>query len=454
MEATNKQLKGLASLAYPVYFELLASVIAGIMGTFWVARLGSDAVAAVTVATNLENVLLAIILMVSAGTTVLISKHLGMNDLASVKRIIQGGWILWVIIGGVVAFCGLLFRSDIAGLFVDSGEMDTLNLTISYFVVSFPGILIFYGQNITDSIFKGNRNTKFPMKMALLSNVLILILDPLFIYGWLNFPRMGVQGTALATLLGRTLTLTVALSCLYRSDIIRKLKLVEYGSSIGKTIKEILKIGLPMSGDFMARMVSGMLLIGLIGSFGVNSLAAYGIGTKIIVFITMFFYAVRQAASIQISYNMGAGLKQGVARIGRQSLVLGCGAAAAAGLLMYFFAPLLIRIFTSSDQVVSEGVIYLHYMCLYLLPLACAVSLGGVFQGSGRSLVMFYVTIAGSAIMVLCAYSFSSIDALQVNGVWIAQIVSAALQAASLLYFFEKRNEPNRLFLKKQNVSG
>lgn len=232
----------------------------------------------------------------------------------------------------------------------------------------------------------------------------------------------------------------IALYTFYRSDFIKTLKQVEYGAKTRKNVKDILNIGLPMSGDFIARMGSNMILIGLIGTFGVYSMAAYGIGTKIIVFITMFFYAVRQAASIQISYQLGAGEGKSFHKIGKKVLWLGGAVGLLAGILLLVLAPFLLRIFTNSEQVIQEGMIYLYYMSLYLLPLSFAVSIGGVFLGSGQSRTMFYVTLIGTAVTLLGAFTLSSFNNMLVHGVWISQILGVVVQAVILLFLFQRGN--------------
>src|SRR3954470_22917525 len=90
--------RGLVSLAYPVYFELLAGVTAGIINMVWVARLGADAVAAVAVATNFENLLLGVILVAGSGTTVLVARARGAEDPAAMRSAVRGGWVLWALV--------------------------------------------------------------------------------------------------------------------------------------------------------------------------------------------------------------------------------------------------------------------------------------------------------------------------------------------------------------------
>ena len=430
--------KGLLLLSYPIYFELLSNVVAGIIGTFWVSKLGSDAVAAVVIATNLENVLLGIILLASAGTTVLISKYQGGKDLASVKGIVRAGLLLYAILTPLVALLGFVFREEIAALFFQGNETVPIQLAASFLTISFPGVVFFFGQTMVDAIFKGNGNTKIPFQMALLSNFLILILDPLFIYGWAGVPALGVPGSALATVIARTLTLLVALFLLLRSSQFKTIVQADSQHKLIDKAKEILRIGLPFSGDFLARMVSSMLVISLIGTFGVAALAGYGIGTKILVIVTMFFYAVRQALSIQTAHASGAGDTSKITALGYSTIVLSLGVAAVTGILMYILTPFLIGLYSQAEDVIREGVVYLHYMSGYLLPLGVAVSLGGVFLGAGKSRIVFYVTLLGTFLSLGSAYALSSIPALGLNGVWVAQWIGALFQAVVLLIAFRK----------------
>ncbi|GCE15627.1 MATE family efflux transporter [Tengunoibacter tsumagoiensis] len=431
--------KKLALLAYPVYFELLAGVIAGIVDTIWVARLGEHAVAAVAVATNFENVLLGIILMVSSGSTVLISVYLGKKDIQGVKNVVKGSWILWGILAPVIAVSGFFLREPIASLFIDKNDGQTLKLAVDFFQISFPGVLVFFAQNISDSFFKGDSNTRFPMKMAIVANICILVLDPLFIYGLLGVPRLGVQGAAIATLLGRMITLAISLFYLGRSRLIQMSRAVHTTGKAFATINQILNFGLPMSGDFILRMVGNMILIGLIGSFGVANLAGYGIGSKILVFVTMSFYAIRQASSIYTARCIGTGHKNEIHSIGRQSLFLGFCLAAFASAILALFATQLISLFIADSSVIAAGTLYLHYMCIYLLALTCVISLGGVFQGAGKSRLLLYVTIIGISIQIIIAYGLSFFSSLHVAGIWIAIIVGTLIQAIAVIFLFSSR---------------
>lgn len=110
MEAAEHR-RTLVALAYPVYFELLAGVTAGIINMVWVARLGGAAVAAVAAATNVENLLLGVVLVAGSGTTVLVARARGAGDPAALRSAVRGGWALWAVVTPVVAVGGYLCRA-------------------------------------------------------------------------------------------------------------------------------------------------------------------------------------------------------------------------------------------------------------------------------------------------------------------------------------------------------
>ncbi|NEC05626.1 MATE family efflux transporter, partial [Streptomyces sp. SID7909] len=182
MEAAEHR-RTLVVLAYPVYFELLAGVTAGIINMVWVARLGGAAVAAVAAATNVENLLLGVILVAGSGTTVLVARARGADDPAALRSAVRGGWAMWALVTPVVAVGGHLCRAPLARLVLGAGDGGAAALATGYFAIALPGIAVFFATNVVDGILKGAGDTRTPMRLAVLANGLILGLDPLLILG-------------------------------------------------------------------------------------------------------------------------------------------------------------------------------------------------------------------------------------------------------------------------------
>ncbi|MCZ4124599.1 MATE family efflux transporter [Streptomyces sp. H39-S7] len=422
----------LVSLAVPVYFELLAGVVAGIMDVLWVARLGGAAVAAVAVATNVENVLLGVIMMAASGTTVLVAHAVGARDPGAVRSAVRGGWALFALITPAVAIGGWWFREPVARLVLGGHDGHVLSLTVGYFAISLPGVAVFFAQNVLDGILKGVGDTRIPMRLSFLGNGLILVLDPLLIHGLLGLPQLGIRGAALATVIGRVVALAVGVAALRRNRLLREAVHADPVHGTVAALRRTAATGLPMSGDFLVRMAGSLAMISIVARLGVSSVAAYGIATKAMYVATMSFYAVRQAASILTAHALGGGRDQRVA-IGRQSVLTGGALGAGAALVLLVAAPWVMRASGAQGEVAAAGTLFLRCLGPYLVLLACLIALGGVFQGSGGGRQLVHVTLAGVGIQLPLAYALSG---LGLPGVCLAMGLSAALQCAAVAGLF------------------
>ncbi|SDJ64467.1 putative efflux protein, MATE family [Nonomuraea maritima] len=384
-------------LALPVYVELLTAVVAvGLIDLLWVSSLGEAAIAAVTVGTTVEHVAYGMFLAVPTGVTVLVARRHGRAPLAPV---IRTGWLLWAALSLALAVPGVLLREPLAALFTDEPA-----LTAGFLLISLAGLPVYFAQAVVDGILKGLGDTRRPMRHALICNALVIALDPLFIHGL----DMGVRGAALATAIARVATLAVALASVVR--------LRSPGG--GLVTGELIRTGLPMSGDFLARDLVGMAQVALIAGFGTAAVAGYGIGQKIMLAGVMVFYALRQAAMISTARSGQAG----------SPLLLGVVAGALVAAVLNAVAAPVAGWFTDDPSVLHPAVGFLRWMTLYLVPFGGLIAVGGVLQGSGRGGRLLAATLAGFAVQLPLAYGLSAW--LGVTGVWLAMAAGAAVSLA------------------------
>ncbi|MEU7576629.1 MATE family efflux transporter [Streptomyces sp. NPDC041068] len=420
------------SLAYPVYFELLSGVAAGIINMVWVARLGGEAVAAVAVATNVENLLLGVILVAGSGTTVLVARARGARDHRAMRSAVRGGWALWAILTPLVAVGGYLCREPLARLVLGGGDSAALPLATDYFAIALPGIAVYFATNVVDGILKGLGDTRTPMRLAMLANGLILVLDPLLILGF----DLGVRGAAIATVLGRTAALACGCVALHRNDVLRRTvtRPMSRARSLGTDARRTAATGLPMSADFVARMAGSLALVAVVARIGVDEVAAYGIATKATYVATMAFYSVRQAAAIHTAHLLGTGRDERRA-IGRQALLLAGALGLAAALALLATAPWIMRAFGSGGEAAEAGALHLRCLGPYLMLLACYIALGGVFEAGGAAPALARITTCGVATQLALAYALSGSG---LPGVCGAMAASMALQCAAVARMYRR----------------
>ncbi|MEU9193383.1 MATE family efflux transporter [Streptomyces hundungensis] len=421
MEATAHR-KRLVSLAFPVYGELMAGVAAGIINTLWVTRLGKDAVAAVAVATNVENVLLGVALMAGSGTTVLLARARGAGEPGAVRAAVRGGWALWALLAPAVAIGAFLGREPIARLVLGADAGGALPLAVGYFSIALPGIAVFFATNVVDGILKGTGDTRTPMRLALLANGLILVLDPLLILGC----GLGVRGAALATVAGRSVALARGLLVLRRTPALRAAGPVPHGWTTD--LRRTVRTGLPLSADFVTRMGGALALVAVVARIGVAEVAAYGIATKAMYGATMAFYSVRQAAAIHTARLLGAGRDERGA-VGREVLRVAAVLGAGAGLVLFAAAPRIMAAFGAYGAVATAGVLQLRCLGPYLMLLACFIGWGGVVEGGGGSPRLVRITACGVTLQLVLAHALSG---LGLPGICLAMALAMGVQCAAL----------------------
>ncbi|WP_051709026.1 MATE family efflux transporter [Streptomyces sp. NRRL S-350] len=450
------QLSRLTALAVPVYAELLSGVIASVIGTLWVAGLGGAAVAAVTLAGTVENLLLGLVLVVASGTSVRLARALGAGDHAEAARTARAAWRLCAVGSLALTVPGFLLRDRLAGAFLDG---EAAARAAEYFSVAFPAFALFFGQRVADELFKGAGDTRTPMRIALLSNGLLLLLDPLFILGPGPLPALGVPGAALALTASRAIAFAVTLRLQQQQQQQqhqhqhqqlrqRQLRLRPWPplrwrgpgrphrstgdgpGCAGGAAMRILRAGGPFGLDFTARMAVGTAQLGLVAGFGVAAVAGYGVGYRVLLVVTMSFYALRQAAAIEAARLTGAGEAIGLRTLRRATGRLAAGLGTVAALLSVALAVPLTALFTDDRAVAAQSVGFLRMAALYLLPYGLVVALGGVHQAAGaaRPVVVSVVFGLGAQLAVSAALS----GPLGVSGVWLGPAAGAVVQLVLL----------------------
>ncbi|MEU5774090.1 MATE family efflux transporter [Streptomyces venezuelae] len=408
------------SLALPVYGELLAGVAAGIINMVWVAGLGGAAVAAVAVATNVENVLLGVILMAGSGTTVLVARARGAGDPAAARSAVRGGWALWALLTPVVAVGGYAGRERLARWVLGEDGGASVHLATEYFAIALPGVAVYFATNVVDGILKGSGNTRTPMRLALLANGLILVLDPVLILAC----DLGVRGAAIATVTGRSVALICGLLVLRPSLRPSGLRVRALAADARRTAAT----GLPMSADFVVRMTGTLALVAVVARIGVDEVAAYGIATKATYVATMAFYSVRQAAAIHTAHQLGAGRDERRA-IRREALLVAGTLGLTAAVLLLAAAPWIMRAFGADGEVAAAGTLYLRCLGPYLVLLACFIGVAGVYEGGGDSPALARITVCGVAAQLGAAYALSGHG---LPGICLAMACAVGLQCVAL----------------------
>ena len=435
----------LLNVAWPVYIELMSGVIASIITVVWIARLGGPALAAVTMAATLENVLMSVILAVSGGTTIVLSRAVGASEYGQLRTLLRAAFRVTLVITAVICVVLFVLREPLAKVVLGSDEASAVRLSVDYLTIAVPGIAVFYGQHLVDSTFKAKGDTRTPMRMAILSNLILVVADPVLIFGWLGAPRLGVTGAALALVASRAVTLAVTWWLYRRSPLVRDMTAAPAApkTSGPGPVREILAAGLPLGVDFLVRMAAGMLIVGVVARFGTDEVAAYGTVTRTLLFLTMAAYAMRQAATIVAAQANGAEDDVLLAASRSSSVRLGIAWSALGGLAVLLLGGLAVDAVTDEAAIRSAAYGQIPWLSVYVALLLCNVTLSGIFLGGGNGKALATSTTVGAALQ-LCLAPLLVLTPLGLTGAWIAMIINAGTQTTVLLVLAARQNNETK----------
>jgi len=265
--------------------------------------------------------------------------------------------------------------------------------------------------------------------IAVLSSAMLnIVLDPLFIFGLGGFPKLGITGAALATVISIMYSLPLELYFL------KRLNLTPHLAEVWYHIKKIFLIGVPSAVERLIFSLGNNVYIAFIARAGTAALAAHQIGIRIESFIYMPGFAFAVAASALVGQRIGAGKIEEGKKIGFEAAKLGTGLMAVLGVSVALTAPYLVQPFSPNSEVSNLAIIYLVLAGLSEPGLALAMIIGGGIRGGGRTTIpmiingiaLYTLRVLPSAILVPKYGAVAAWMAMFVD-VWIRGLVFLVL---------------------------
>jgi putative MATE family efflux protein len=406
---------------------------------FWVGRLGAHAIAAVAISGTVLMVLFPLLMGLATGTVAHVARAVGGGRLQDATHAATQSLMLAIFLGIVSGAIGQVFSDSLLRLL--GAEGDVVQAGGAYLRISLVGSFTLFLLFIANAALQGAGEAKITMKVMILSNIINIGLDPLLIFGLGPFPRLGVRGAALATVLAQAAAACLAVYVMASGRSRLTVNLRQYKPDF-PLIGRILRIGIPGSGQMIARSLMGVMMMRLVAACGTAAVAAYGIGLRLHMVLLMPAFALGGAAATMVGQNLGAG-KPDRARnaawmaTGVDAMFMAAGAAA-----LILFAPALISAFNKDTlhaaEVVAIGSQYLRIVSPFYLFAALGIILGRALNGAGDSLAPMIVTILALwGIQVPLAVYLSRIVVPSTQGIWWAMCIASALQGMMVLFWFE-----------------
>ena len=434
--------KLLLSMAVPMMISMLVQALYNVVDSVFVSYVGEDALTAVSLAFPIQNLMISIAVGTSVGVNALLSKSLGEKRQDAANRAADNGLFLALL--GTVAF--MLFGAFCSGPFFASQTKDPQILRYGTEYLSVVCVFCFgmFFQVMLDKILISTGKTMLTMFTQGLGAIFNIIFDPLFIFGIGPFPKMGVTGAAVATVLGQIAAMALSLFFNLKKNPEVQLTLRGFRPHL-PTIQRIYAVGVPsilMSsiGSVMTLAINNILM-----AFSSTATAVFGVYFKLQSFVFMPVFGLNNGMVPIISYNYGARNKARVYATFRYAVIYAT-TIMLVGLAIFQLLPnQLLNIFNASDEMLRIGDVALRVISPSFLFAGAAIVASSMFQALGNGVFSLIVSVGRQlVVLVPVAYLLSLTGRLEL--VWwafpIAEIASVLLSLLFLRRIFRTVIDP------------
>jgi len=294
----------LVRLSLPMLVGIVAMMAFNVVDTFFIGRLGTIPLAAMTLTFPVVMVIGTFTLGLAIGAMVVVSQSIGAGDESRIRRYTTDALTLAGLCVLVLAGIGL---ATIEPLFRLLGATDAMMPYVrQYMLIWYPGMIFFVVPTVGNNIIRATGDTLTPSLVMLLGVAINAVLDPLLIFGWEPVPAMGVSGAAIATVVTRAMTLVVALWVLHFREHLLVTSWPGWPVVLDSW-KVILRMGLPVAVSNIIIPIALGVVTRIVTRFGAEAVAGFGVATRIESFGLALVFALSSGISPFVGQNFGAG---------------------------------------------------------------------------------------------------------------------------------------------------
>ncbi len=435
-------LKLIFNMSLPIMFSMLVMALYNIVDSIFVGKISVDALTAVSLAFPVQNLMVSFAVGTAVGVNALLSLRLGQKNQNDVNKTAMNGVFLSVVTWIVFAVAGTLISS----LYLKS---QTENDNVIFLGEQYLEIILIlgFGQFIGgmfDRLLQSTGRTFLSMISQLIGAVFNIIFDPILIFGLGPFPKMGIRGAALATVLGQILGCAVSfiLNISKNHDIQFKISNILPNKKI---IAQIYRVAFPAI--LMSSITSVVtyflnLIFKGIQNGGDNAITVYGIYFKLNSFIFMPVFGLNNGIVPIIAYNYGAEHRRRIIKTIKYSLVIAFCIMTLGVFIFELFPSRLLSLFTKNETIINMGVVALRLIAPSFFGAAVAITLSAVFQAFGDAFFSLLVSFLRQIVVFLPAAFFLGKTG-DVNNVWwcfiIAEFMSVFVSVFCMKIIYNKK---------------
>ena len=432
----NRIYRNLILLSLPIMTTSFIQMSYSLMDTFWVGKLGTEAIAGVGIVSFIMWFANSLVLVSKTGIEIGVAYSIGSRDDKQFRKYIDTSVAINLFMSITFGILLYIFGFDIIKFFNIKSE--TVNsLANSYLNIVILGLPFTFLNPLFSGVFNGSGNSKVPFIANSAGLIINIVLDPILIYGYFGLPKYGVSGAAIATTLSQMIVTGIFIVFSFLDGkILHGFNLVK---NFSKAIfKEVLRLGVPTAFKSCIFAFISTILLRIIANWGENAVAAENVAVQIeaINWMTVEGFSIALCALIAQNYgaknyeNIQSGYKKGL------KIILWIGVFCS--VFLFVSSDFIIRLFIKDDlETIRMGVSYLKVLAFSEIFLALEIGISGMFNGLKNTKTPTIISTFSNALRIPLAYLVLYLK-LDITYIWVVISFCTFVKGFLNYVFFKK----------------
>lgn len=435
----NRYWKRALQIAWPSVLESFFIALAGLIETFMVSSIGPNAVAAIGLTTQPKFIALSFFIAISVSVSALVARRRGEEDKKMANQTMVTAMIVALLLCLIISSVFVIFTPQILKL--SGSSPDTHDLGVSYFRIIMGGLIFNVISMTINAGQRGSGNTQIAFTTNLVSSLVNILFNYLLINGNLGFPKLGVAGAGLATVMGAIVAAIMSFSSLFRRSSYMSFKLIKkYALGFSNFIfKEILALGSNIFIENIAARIGFLVTAITAAKLGTDQFAAHNVGMNLLS-LSFSFGDGMQVAAVALTGNaLGARKKDEAIKYGKTCQEIGLSISIIISIILVLFRKNIFRMFFDDEKIIAMGSIITFYLIFIVIFQISQIIFGGALRAAGDVKYTLAVSLISiTFIRSAATLFFVNVLHLGIQGIWMGIIADQISRFVGLWTRFRK----------------
>ncbi len=441
--------KLLFKMSIPAMFSMLIQSLYNVVDSIFVSQFSDKAFEAVSTAFPIQTLMVGFAIGIGVGSNATIARFLGEKRHKEANKTAANGLFLAVLVYAFFLILSLFMIPPFLKMF--SNDSETIQLGVDYLSIVMGFSVAFFIEIFLSRVLQATGNMIIPMISQIIGAVVNIILDPIFIFGYLGLPAMGTKGAAIATVIGQFCSMAFCALVFFTKKHDVSISLKNFFTPKWKYLSQIIRIGLPSAVMNIIGSFTTTTMNAIIKNHSPYAISILGAYFKLQSFIFMPVFGLSQGTMPILGYNYGANNKQRFMKTVKLA-ILSAFCIMTVGLLIFqIFPGTLLQMFNAKGEFLTQGISALRTISWCFIPAAFGIILTTMFQSIGRGFTSMMVSVLRQLGFILpVALLLSSL--FGIDGVWFAYPIAEI--SVVVIFIPLAIHAVRKVFLKKEQEAA